>query len=87
VTFTVEYDAYRVDLEELNLGPRTPGSLPRLERAQRAFQSQRDQYHRTRDDLWVKVKLLEENRVRGGKERRQGKEGGVLQRRVFFSSI
>lgn len=60
----IEYDAYRVDLEELNLGPRDPVTLPKLELAQKDFQSQRERYQRTRDDLSVKVKLLEENKVR-----------------------
>lgn len=61
----VEYDAYRVDLEELNLGPRDALTLPRLERAQKDFQSQRERYQRARDDLSVKVRLLQENKVRG----------------------
>ncbi|KAM8898235.1 arfaptin-1-like isoform 1-T2 [Spinachia spinachia] len=60
----VEYDAYRVDLEELNLGPRDALTLPRLERAQKDFQSQRERYQRVRDDLSVKVRLLQENKVK-----------------------
>lgn len=60
----IEYDAYRVDLEELNLGPRDAVTLPKLEQAQKDFQSQRERYQRIRDDLSVKVKLLEENKVK-----------------------
>lgn len=60
----IEYDAYRVDLEELNLGPRDAVTLPRLEQAQRDFQGQRERYQRIRDDLSIKVKLLEENKVK-----------------------
>ncbi|XP_008286990.1 arfaptin-1-like [Stegastes partitus] len=60
----VEYDAYRVDLEELNLGPRDAVTLPKLEQAQKNFQSQRERYQKVRDDLSVKVKLLEENKVK-----------------------
>ncbi|XP_029028511.1 arfaptin-1-like [Betta splendens] len=60
----IEYDAYRVDLEELNLKPRDDSTLPKLEQAQKVFQDQREQYLRIRDDLSVKVKLLEENRVK-----------------------
>ncbi|XP_068443809.1 arfaptin-1-like [Clinocottus analis] len=60
----VEYDAYRVDLEELNLGPRDAITLPRLELAQKDFQSQRGRYQKSRDDLSVKVKLLQENKVK-----------------------
>ncbi|KAJ0006079.1 hypothetical protein NQD34_013352 [Periophthalmus magnuspinnatus] len=60
----MEYDAYRVDLEELNLGPRGPGTLPKLEQAQRSFSLHRDKYQRSRDDLNVKLKLLQENKVK-----------------------
>lgn len=60
----IEYDAYRVDLEELNLGPRDPVTVPKLEQAQRNFQEQRERYQRSRDDLSVKLKLLEENKVK-----------------------
>ncbi|XP_061566077.1 arfaptin-1-like [Cololabis saira] len=63
-TARMEYDAYRVDLEELNLGPRDAATLPRLEDAQSSFQGQRDRYQQVRDDLSVKVRLLEENRVK-----------------------
>lgn len=59
----MEYDAYRVDLEELNLRPRDDTSLPKLEQAQKVFQSQRENYLKIREDLSVKVRLLEENRV------------------------
>ncbi|XP_038164213.1 arfaptin-1-like isoform X4 [Cyprinodon tularosa] len=60
----IEYDAYRVDLEELNMGPRDANTLPKLEQAQKTFQGQRERYQKVRDDLSVKVKLLEENRVK-----------------------
>ncbi|XP_078147995.1 arfaptin-1-like [Centroberyx gerrardi] len=60
----IEYDAYRCDLEELNLGPRDNNTLPKLEQAQRTFQNQREKYQKTRDDLSVKLKLLEENKVK-----------------------
>ncbi|XP_019119502.1 arfaptin-1 [Larimichthys crocea] len=60
----IEYDAYRVDLEELNLGPRDAVTVPKLEKAQKDFQGQREMYQKIRDDLSVKVKLLEENRVK-----------------------
>lgn len=60
----IEYDAYRVDMEELNLGPRDAVTVPKLEEAQRNFQLQRERYQRSRDDLSVKLKLLEENKVK-----------------------
>ncbi|XP_076023785.1 arfaptin-1-like [Genypterus blacodes] len=60
----IQYDAYRVDLEELNMGPRDAITLPKLEQAQRDFQVQRERYQKIRDDLSVKLKLLEENKVK-----------------------
>ncbi|XP_028973671.2 arfaptin-1 isoform X2 [Esox lucius] len=63
-TARVEYDAYRCDLEDLNLGPRDTATLPKLEQAQRTFQNHREKYERSRDDLSVKLKLLEENKVK-----------------------
>uniref|UniRef100_A0A8C9ZIS4 AH domain-containing protein n=1 Tax=Sander lucioperca TaxID=283035 RepID=A0A8C9ZIS4_SANLU len=60
----MEYDAYRVDLEELNLGPRDAITLPKLELAQKDFQTQRERYQSVRDGLSVKVKLLQENKVK-----------------------
>lgn len=60
----MEYDAYRVDLEELNLRPRDASTLPKLERAQREFQDQKERYQKIRQDLSIKVQLLEQNKVR-----------------------
>uniref|UniRef100_A0A3Q3ES43 ARF interacting protein 1 n=1 Tax=Labrus bergylta TaxID=56723 RepID=A0A3Q3ES43_9LABR len=60
----IEYDAYRVDLEELNMGPRDANTLPKLEAAQQEFQGQKERFQKLRDDLSVKVKLLEENKVK-----------------------
>ncbi|XP_013877954.1 arfaptin-1 [Austrofundulus limnaeus] len=60
----IEYDAYRVDLEELNMGPRDTTTVPKLEQAQKVFQGQRERYQKVRDDLSVKIKLVEENRVK-----------------------
>ncbi|XP_064787041.1 arfaptin-1-like isoform X2 [Oncorhynchus masou masou] len=63
-TARIEYDAYRCDLEDLNLGPRDTATLPKLEQAQRTFQNQREKYEKSRNDLSVKLKLLEENKVK-----------------------
>uniref|UniRef100_UPI0037E7CBB7 arfaptin-1-like n=1 Tax=Semicossyphus pulcher TaxID=241346 RepID=UPI0037E7CBB7 len=60
----IEYDAYRVDLEELNMGPRDANTVPKLEAAQKDFQGQKERFQKIRDDLTVKVKLLEENKVK-----------------------
>ncbi|XP_077575283.1 arfaptin-1 isoform X2 [Stigmatopora nigra] len=60
----VEYDAYRTDLEELNLGPRDANTLPKMEMAQQLYQTHRDKYQQMRDDVTVKLKFLEENKVK-----------------------
>ncbi|XP_076150286.1 arfaptin-1 isoform X1 [Alosa pseudoharengus] len=60
----VEYDAYRTDLEELNLGPRDGTTLPKIEQSQQQFQLHREKYERMRNDVSVKLKFLEENKVK-----------------------
>lgn len=59
----IEYDAYRTDLEELNLGPRDASTLPKIEHSQQLFQVHREKYERMRNDVSVKLKFLEENKV------------------------
>lgn len=61
----LEYDAYRTDLEELNLGPRDTSTLCRLDAAQTNFQTHRTKYEKLRADVAVKLKFLEENKVDG----------------------
>ncbi|XP_053166785.1 arfaptin-2 isoform X3 [Hemicordylus capensis] len=63
-TARLEYDAYRTDLEELNMGPRDAGTLCRLEAAQAHFQAHRAKYEKLRADVAVKLKFLEENKVK-----------------------
>lgn len=59
----IEYDAYRTDLEELNLGPRDANTLPKIELSQQQFQIHREKYEKMRNDVSVKLKFLEENKV------------------------
>ena len=61
--YRIEYDAYRTDLEELNLGPRDGNTLPKIEQSQQLFQIHREKYERMRNDVSVKLKFLEENKV------------------------
>uniref|UniRef100_A0A670HUM0 ARF interacting protein 2 n=1 Tax=Podarcis muralis TaxID=64176 RepID=A0A670HUM0_PODMU len=63
-TARLEYDAYRTDLEELNLGPRDASTLCRLDAAQAHFQAHRAKYEKLRADVAVKLKFLEENKVK-----------------------
>ncbi|KAL4608575.1 arfaptin-2-like isoform X4 [Arapaima gigas] len=60
----LEFDAYRADLEELNMGPRDAVTLARIETAQQQYQIHKDKYERLRSDVTVKLKFLEENKVK-----------------------
>ncbi|XP_076023895.1 arfaptin-2-like isoform X2 [Genypterus blacodes] len=60
----LEFDAYRSDLEELSLGPRDAVAMARIEGAQQEYQVQKDKYERLRSDVVIKLKFLEENKVK-----------------------
>ncbi|XP_042557630.1 arfaptin-1 isoform X3 [Dipodomys merriami] len=60
----IEYDAYRTDLEELNLGPRDANTLPKIEQSQHLFQAHKEKYDKMRSDVSIKLKFLEENKVK-----------------------
>ncbi|XP_056592220.1 arfaptin-2b isoform X1 [Triplophysa dalaica] len=60
----LEFDAYRADLEELNMGPRDAVTMARFEAAQEQYQIHKDKYERLRSDVTIKIKFLEENKVK-----------------------
>ncbi|KAL7847362.1 hypothetical protein SRHO_G00223420 [Serrasalmus rhombeus] len=60
----LEFDAYRADLEELNMGPRDAVTMARIEAAQQQYQIHKDKYERLRSDVIIKLKFLEENKVK-----------------------
>uniref|UniRef100_A0A8C3G3B0 ADP-ribosylation factor interacting protein 2a n=1 Tax=Cyclopterus lumpus TaxID=8103 RepID=A0A8C3G3B0_CYCLU len=60
----LEFDAYRSDLEELSLSPRDAAAMVRIEMAQHDYQIHRDKYERLRSDVTIKLKFLEENKVK-----------------------
>ncbi|NXD28784.1 ARFP2 protein, partial [Spelaeornis formosus] len=64
VLHRLEYDAYRTDLEELSMGPRDAGAVSRLDAAQSQFQSHKDKYEKLRADVAIKLKFLEENKIK-----------------------
>ncbi|NXU95307.1 ARFP2 protein, partial [Xiphorhynchus elegans] len=64
VACRLEYDAYRTDLEELSMGPRDAGAVSRLDAAQSQFQSHKDKYEKLRADVAIKLKFLEENKIK-----------------------
>lgn len=59
----LEFDAYRADLEELNMGPRDAVTMARIDAAQQQYQIHKDKYERLRNDVSIKLKFLEENKV------------------------
>jgi len=62
--FRVEYDAYRSDMELLVQASRTDANAARLDEAQLAFQQHRDNFEKLKGDVAIKMKFLDENRVR-----------------------
>lgn len=64
VTFLVhriEFDAYRMDLE--NTKPELPQAAVALEETQRSYAHHKDLYEKLRGDVAVKMQFLDENRV------------------------
>ncbi|XP_030009717.1 arfaptin-2b isoform X3 [Sphaeramia orbicularis] len=60
----LEFDAYRSDLEELSMGPRDAVTMARIDTAQQQYQVHKDKYERLRSDVIIKLKFLEENKVK-----------------------
>ncbi|XP_029375489.1 arfaptin-2b isoform X1 [Echeneis naucrates] len=60
----LEFDAYRSDLEELSMGPRDAVAMARIDAAQQQYQVHKDKYERLRSDVTIKLKFLEENKVK-----------------------
>uniref|UniRef100_A0A8C7XTW7 ADP-ribosylation factor interacting protein 2b n=1 Tax=Oryzias sinensis TaxID=183150 RepID=A0A8C7XTW7_9TELE len=59
----LEFDAYRSDLDELNMGPRDAVTMARIDAAQQQYHVHREKYERLRSDVTIKLKFLEENKV------------------------
>ncbi|TRY66012.1 hypothetical protein DNTS_003784 [Danionella cerebrum] len=60
----LEFDAYRADLEELSTSPRDAATMMRIEMAQQQYQIHKDKYERLHSDVTIKLKFLEENKVK-----------------------
>ncbi|XP_078068826.1 arfaptin-1 isoform X3 [Mustelus asterias] len=60
----IEYDAYRTDLEELNLGPRDAVTIPKIEQSQLQFQIHKEKFDKLRASVSVKLKFLDENKIK-----------------------
>ncbi|XP_014252152.1 arfaptin-2 [Cimex lectularius] len=60
----IEYDAYRTDVEMLAQMPRCDATTARLDEAQQAFEAHKETFEKLRSDLTVKLKFLDENRIK-----------------------
>ena len=59
----IEYNAYRTDLESIQIGPRTAATAVKAEGAKQKYDVQKDKFDRLRGDLAIKLRFLEENKV------------------------
>lgn len=60
----LEYDAYRTDYEALQNGPREAATQTRLQESKRKFDDHKTKFERLRSDVQIKIKFLEENKVK-----------------------
>ena len=62
--YRIEYDAYRADMESLQLGPKDASTQAKLHEARVKYEKQKERFDKLRQDVAVKLKFLEENKVR-----------------------
>ncbi|XP_038055749.1 arfaptin-2-like isoform X4 [Patiria miniata] len=60
----IEYDAYRADLESLQLAPKDATTQARLHDARVKYEGQKERFDKLRQDVAVKLRFLEENKVK-----------------------
>ncbi|KAJ8297421.1 hypothetical protein KUTeg_023952 [Tegillarca granosa] len=60
----LEFDAYRSDLDVLQLGPREGSTVAKIEESKRKFEEHKVKFERLRGDVSIKLKFLDENRVK-----------------------
>uniref|UniRef100_A0A182LVB7 AH domain-containing protein n=1 Tax=Anopheles culicifacies TaxID=139723 RepID=A0A182LVB7_9DIPT len=60
----VEYDAYRVDMEQQRTGGSEPQQKYSSDEVQKKYEKCKDQYEKLRSDIVVKLQFLEENRIK-----------------------
>lgn len=60
----IEYDAYRGDLEFYANAPKTEVNQVKQRATQEIFERQKLEFERLRSDVQIKLKFLDENRVR-----------------------
>ncbi len=60
----IEFDAYRTDLDSMQMQPGGSNNPPRIDEAQKKYAAHKDKYDKLRADVAIKLKFLEENKVR-----------------------
>ncbi|XP_045204085.2 arfaptin-2-like isoform X1 [Mercenaria mercenaria] len=63
-TARLEFDAYRADMEHQNLAPRDSANIAKSEELKRKFEGQKEKYDKLRADVAIKLKFLDENRIK-----------------------
>ena len=65
IIFRIEFDAYRNDLEFYATSPKTEVNMAKAKETEEMFQKQKQEFEKLRSDVQIKLKFLDENRVRG----------------------
>lgn len=60
----IEYDAYRADMEHLSLAPKDAQTQARLHEARQKYENQKEKFDKLRQDVSVKLRFLDENKVK-----------------------
>lgn len=63
IIFRIEYDAYRSDLETATLAGGVTNNNETVEEMQKQYDTHRQSYEKLKQDVSVKLKFLDENRV------------------------
>lgn len=60
----LEYDAYRFDMEMLQNSPQTENKNVQIQSLEKDLQAYKEKYERLKEDVLIKMKFLDENRVK-----------------------
>ena len=60
----VEYDAYRTDLEYYREAAKSPANVSKLSDTEANFVVKKTEFEKLRSDVQIKLKFLDENRVK-----------------------
>jgi hypothetical protein len=59
----LEFDAYRYDLELIEQQPQTAAGKRNLAETQKQYELHKQKYEKLKEDVQIKMKFLDENRV------------------------